>query len=96
MDISETCLPERSDNACNKALSCGHYCFGFKNETSCPPCLHAGCGTTGCGQTGTDDCIICYTEQLSEAPIIQVDITISLSNEVTELIVLCYTVLVDR
>ena len=66
---------------CDKTLPCGHGCCGVKDEEDCLPCLH-GCsppeGTVDKGKWGKlkqdvdDMCMICYTENLSCAPSIQV------------------------
>ena len=64
--------------ACQKILSCGHFCGGIANETSCLPCLH-GCGSNSgtsmnnLRQDADDMCMICFTEALSPIPSIQLD-----------------------
>ena len=65
---------ERAQNTCDKTLSCGHMCCGVKGEEKCLPCLH-GCPSEAVGklkQDADDMCMICYTEGLSCAPVIQV------------------------
>lgn len=71
--FSETCIRERSSNSCKNILGCGHICSGFKNEEVCPPCLH-GCDAS-VGQTAQDNCIICYTDPLSAAPVVMLECT---------------------
>ena len=71
--FSETCVRERARNSCKQVLGCGHVCAGFKDELVCPPCLH-GCDTN-VSQRATDNCIICYTDELAAAPVIMVSIT---------------------
>lgn len=44
--------------------------MGYKNEQTCPPCLRGNCGAAGIVTKADDDCCICYTEPLSEAPVI--------------------------
>eukprot|EP00731_Ephydatia_muelleri_P030823 Em0022g337a len=64
---------ERAQNTCDKTLSCGHMCCGVKGEEKCLPCLH-GCPSEAVGklkQDADDMCMICYTEGLSCAPVIQ-------------------------
>ena len=75
----------RAKVICTKTLPCGHPCNGVQGEEECLPCL-CGCKTT-VGQDDEDDvksklnqlkqdaddmCMICYTENLSCAPCIQV------------------------
>ncbi|WAQ98682.1 MYCB2-like protein [Mya arenaria] len=56
---------------------CGHACTGYKDEAVCPPCLQAACASraVGLSQTADDDCAICYTEALRDAPVIQAQIS---------------------
>ena len=70
-DFSATCTRLKAHNSCKKILQCGHVCSGFKNETQCPPCLVKNCNSD-VKQTRDDDCIICFTEELSAAPVIVV------------------------
>ena len=78
---------ERAKVICTKTLSCGHPCNGVQGEEECLPCLH-GCKTKQEGDEGEvksklqelkqdadDMCMICYTENLSCAPCIQVSYT---------------------
>lgn len=64
--------PDCSDKAlkaCSYILECGHHCYGVKDETNHPPCLHTECST---GAQNSDDlCPICYVEDLGQAPVIQ-------------------------
>jgi len=73
-DLLSTCRRLSATNACGKTLACGHVCPGFKQETTCPPCLYAGCkgGAAGVSQSGEDNCAICYTDSLREAPVVMV------------------------
>ena len=61
---------------CDKTLSCGHMCCGVKGEEKCPPCLHGCASETGgkLKQDADDMCMICYTEGLFCAPVIQVGV----------------------
>ena len=61
----------RSDEVCDKTLSCGHPCNGVKGEEECLSCLH-GCNALDLKQDADDMCMICYTEGLSCAPCIKV------------------------
>ncbi|XP_052279700.1 E3 ubiquitin-protein ligase MYCBP2-like isoform X3 [Dreissena polymorpha] len=71
-DFSITCRKETSQNACGRVLVCGHGCVGYKNEPKCPPCVHPTCyqKSSGLTQSGEDDCSICYTDELREAPVV--------------------------
>ncbi|XP_052796349.1 E3 ubiquitin-protein ligase MYCBP2-like isoform X2 [Mya arenaria] len=76
-DMLSTCYRLKSSNACGKNLQCGHACTGYKDEAVCPPCLQAACASraVGLSQTADDDCAICYTEALRDAPVIQAQIS---------------------
>ncbi|XP_065845558.1 E3 ubiquitin-protein ligase MYCBP2-like isoform X3 [Oscarella lobularis] len=77
---------ERAQAVCTKTLACGHACCGVKDEEECLPCLN-GCKTGGdetdggggdapsrkLTQDGDDMCMICYSENLSAAPVIQLE-----------------------
>jgi len=78
---------ERAKVVCTKTLPCSHPCNGVQGEDECLPCLH-GCKTKQEGdkdevksklqelkQDADDMCMICYTENLSCAPCIQVSVT---------------------
>ncbi|RWS24251.1 putative E3 ubiquitin-protein ligase MYCBP2-like protein, partial [Leptotrombidium deliense] len=67
---SESECQEHSKNICDKILVCGHSCGGVRNESPCLPCLH-GCSKGDLKQDGDDMCMICFTENLSCAPVIQ-------------------------
>lgn len=71
---------------CTKTLPCGHPCNGVQGEEDCLPCL-CGCKTAvkeddsevksklhHLKQDADDMCMICYTENLSCAPCIQVSV----------------------
>lgn len=51
---------------------CRHPCGGARGEENCPPCLHEDCvkkdeqKTLGC--TNDSNCVICYTDNLGQAP----------------------------
>ena len=73
---------EYSANVCSKINSCGHFCGGISEETTCLPCLHQKCQSAinadalllkkpKLTQDGDDMCMICFTEALSCAPSIQ-------------------------
>ena len=75
----------RAKVICTKTLPCGHPCNGVQGEEECLPCL-CGCKTEEgeddenevknkvhqLKQDADDMCMICYTENLSCAPCIQV------------------------
>lgn len=55
--------------SCDRELSCGHFCYGFKGESVCPPCLEQECLERPAGSAAHDDaCTICRSEDLSQAP----------------------------
>eukprot|EP00094_Tigriopus_californicus_P010528 TCALIF_10156-PA protein Name:"Similar to MYCBP2 E3 ubiquitin-protein ligase MYCBP2 (Homo sapiens)" AED:0.02 eAED:0.04 QI:14/0.77/0.5/1/0.88/0.8/10/0/4914 len=58
---------EFSRLACQKTLSCGHFCGGIADESNCLPCLH-GCSGEKLRQDADDMCMICFTEALSPVP----------------------------
>lgn len=71
---SEECLI-KSKSACQKLLSCGHFCSGYVNELNCLPCLNDDCAeknNTLMNQKGSDYCNICFVEGLSNAPSIKI------------------------
>ncbi|KAG8586245.1 hypothetical protein GDO81_005312 [Engystomops pustulosus] len=72
---SDADCQEYAKTACSKTHPCGHPCGGVKNEDHCLPCLH-GCdkNATNLKQDADDMCMICFTEALSAAPAIQVDL----------------------
>lgn len=75
LHISEflsTCKRESTNNSCGKKLKCGHSCYGFKNEKQCPPCLHENCTSESRVQKADEDCSICFTDDLSAAPVVMV------------------------
>ncbi len=64
---------------CARPTQCGHFCCGVAGEAAahCPPCLRAECQEAGVGgasasvsmhQSLDDECAICYTEELGQAP----------------------------
>lgn len=59
--------------ACQKVLTCGHFCGGIADEATCLPCLHGCSGGNDFSQEASDMCMICYTEPLSSIPSIQLD-----------------------
>uniref|UniRef100_A0A336LRN5 RCR-type E3 ubiquitin transferase n=1 Tax=Culicoides sonorensis TaxID=179676 RepID=A0A336LRN5_CULSO len=73
---------EYAAEACNKILSCGHFCNGIANEEKCL-CLHSKCQRSSLTsakqnepkltQDGDDMCMICFTEALSAQPSIQLN-----------------------
>ncbi|XP_070552183.1 E3 ubiquitin-protein ligase MYCBP2-like isoform X2 [Ptychodera flava] len=68
---------KHAENACGKTHPCGHQCGGIKEEERCLPCLY-GCSGNKHGsmlkQDADDMCMICFTEALSAAPAIQINI----------------------
>ncbi|XP_060598858.1 E3 ubiquitin-protein ligase MYCBP2-like [Ruditapes philippinarum] len=69
-DFSQTCIREMKNNSCVKVLFCGHQCAGYRDEPQCPPCMDKDCIHKGHGQTGDDNCAVCYTDPLRAAPCI--------------------------
>ncbi|XP_052769360.1 uncharacterized protein LOC128209377 isoform X2 [Mya arenaria] len=70
-DFTSTCVRQLALNSCDKTLHCGHKCGGYRYEKDCPPCLKVGCKATG-KQNENDTCVICYTDELSRAPVIMI------------------------
>ena len=78
-------MSNRAKVICTKTLPCGHPCNSVQGEEECLPCL-CGCKTEEgqdaenevksklqqLKQDADDMCMICYTENLSCAPCIQV------------------------
>jgi hypothetical protein len=57
--------------SCDKKLPCGHFCFGYKGEKECPPCLFPDCPSRSPETPiATDSCGICLSEDLGLAPYI--------------------------
>lgn len=71
---SEFCLAKR-DLSCRKMLTCDHPCGGTLNEKYCMSCIHEGCQgrKSYMKQLSDDYCNICFTEELFEAPCIELD-----------------------
>jgi len=71
---SEACSEEeckkKLKESCKKKHDCGHPCDGISKEKSCLPCLHEDCSTQ---QKSEDWCNICWSEELSAAPCIQLE-----------------------
>jgi hypothetical protein len=44
---------------CKKTHSCGHSCFGLKDEATCLPCLEVACCKTQFSQVKDSLCMIC-------------------------------------
>nr|XP_026691648.1 E3 ubiquitin-protein ligase MYCBP2 [Ciona intestinalis] len=74
--INNVCLDEACQShaamACSKSHSCGHMCGGVRDEETCLPCLHTSC-TPSLKQDGDDMCMVCFTDELSAAPAIQLE-----------------------
>ncbi|WAR20047.1 MYCB2-like protein [Mya arenaria] len=70
-DFTSTCVRQLALNSCDKTLHCGHKCGGYRYEKDCSPCLKVGCKATG-KQNENDTCVICYTDDLSRAPVIMI------------------------
>ncbi|CEO96492.1 hypothetical protein PBRA_005101 [Plasmodiophora brassicae] len=67
------CLRKR-DQACLVMLDCGHPCGGVRGETNHPPCMFDDDHRPAtCVQSGTDFCNICFTETLSQSPVVDLD-----------------------
>lgn len=47
-------------------------CGGILGEPTCLPCLHGCSGDSSLKQDADDMCMICFTEALSCAPVLQV------------------------
>ncbi|KAJ8937061.1 hypothetical protein NQ314_012055 [Rhamnusium bicolor] len=65
---------EYGRTACTKLLNCGHMCGGVLGETKCLACLHGCSNDPSLRQDSDDMCMICFTEALSCAPAIQVNV----------------------
>lgn len=60
-----------SNNICGAILPCSHPCGGVKGEDKCPPCITTGCGSNvNTSTTRDDNCAICYTDKLMDAPLL--------------------------
>merc|ERR1712176_1518690 len=72
------CLEKRA-LACRRTLPCGHPCGGTHGEEHCVSCLEPECAnkfecrSVHCTQSKEDYCAICFTEELGEAPCIELD-----------------------
>jgi len=64
---SKECKSRRR-NSCRQRLSCGHHCYGVKNEHRCLPCLNENCRDSN---NEHDFCSICFIEGLGAAPSVQ-------------------------
>ncbi|KAE9549406.1 hypothetical protein FO519_007385 [Halicephalobus sp. NKZ332] len=58
-----------ASEACNKILSCGHFCGGIKDEENCLPCFI--CEKSESKQDTDDLCVICFVDRLGGAPCIK-------------------------
>lgn len=58
----------RPEGFCQRTLECAHPCCGFKDESTCLPCLDRACGKVKYEQWGDTLCSICQTETLGEQP----------------------------
>ena len=56
--------------ACPARLTCGHRCFGIREEVTHLPCVHHDCNPL-LNSKLTDFCNICWVEELGQAPLIQ-------------------------
>jgi len=70
------CLEKRA-LSCVHTLPCGHPCGGTRGEEHCISCLEPDCDGAArrvlCSQSKDDYCAICFTEELGEAPCIELD-----------------------
>lgn len=66
---SDECA-KKANNSCQKLLPCGHYCRGVRKDVECPPCLFEDCPGQRDDLCADDECAICYTDDLGEAPIV--------------------------
>eukprot|EP00347_Sterkiella_histriomuscorum_P006454 403352716 len=74
---SEECQ-QLMQQSCQKTHTyCGHACCGTLNEEDCLPCLQSFCTKKKekltYGACSTDLCSICYTEELGQAPVAQLN-----------------------
>ncbi len=63
----------KAAKSCRLTLACGHWCNGIAEEKVCPPCMVDDCKTghlPDVHAVGSDQCAICFTEELREAPIV--------------------------
>ena len=74
---SESCSA-KNQHRCDKSLDCGHACMGHKGEARCGPCLTEDCeigaeqrALAKITQVHSDECSICCTEDLSQAPTVE-------------------------
>uniref|UniRef100_H2YTX0 RCR-type E3 ubiquitin transferase n=1 Tax=Ciona savignyi TaxID=51511 RepID=H2YTX0_CIOSA len=69
---SEESCQAHSAMACTKTHGCGHMCGGVREEERCLPCLHSSCSSL-LKQDADDMCMVCFTDELSAAPAIQLN-----------------------
>ena len=64
---------EKVAQSCCTILRCGHPCGGARDELDCPPCLFEDCESRDpkVNECREDECAICYTEELGQAPVIR-------------------------
>jgi len=69
------CLEKRAMSCRRTHSECGHPCHGTIGEEHCMSCIEDGCPSKSayCTQQPDDYCNICFTEELSEAPCIELD-----------------------
>ena len=69
------CLEKRSISCQKLHLNCGHPCNGTLNEKYCMSCINYNCKYKYkyIKQEPDDYCNICFTEELSESPCIELD-----------------------
>eukprot|EP00347_Sterkiella_histriomuscorum_P014988 403358741 len=74
---SQECKQLMNESCLNSYRYCGHACCGSNNEDYCLPCLHPFCVKKDYALTfgvcSSDLCSICYTEELGQAPVVQLN-----------------------
>eukprot|EP01095_Lingulamoeba_sp_RSL-Kostka_P009076 TRINITY_DN3106_c1_g1_i1.p1 TRINITY_DN3106_c1_g1~~TRINITY_DN3106_c1_g1_i1.p1 ORF type:complete len:449 (-),score=163.39 TRINITY_DN3106_c1_g1_i1:81-1427(-) len=66
---------EKAEICCGTILDCGHFCGGIRDENEHLTCLESECEAfqqSGLNQNGEDFCNICWVEDLSSSPSLQV------------------------
>ena len=65
------------NKCCDKIHECGHYCYGFKDEPVCLPCLHEDCVAKNpqltFDQNADSYCQICFVQGLGDKPCVKIE-----------------------